>query len=126
MTTIYLIRHAQSEGNLYRRCHGWYNGMITVTGRRQIQRLEQRFRDVHIDAVYSSDLYRTMSTAGAIYKPRGLTLRVEPGLREISGGIWEDHTWGEWLHKDRDNLAAFLRYDPAWSVARPSPPCGSG
>ncbi len=116
MTTIYLIRHAQSEGNLYRRCHGWYNGMITVTGRRQIQRLEQRFRDVHIDAVYSSDLYRTMSTAGAIYKPRGLTLRVEPGLREISGGIWEDHTWGEWLHKDRDNLAAFLRYDPAWSV----------
>ncbi len=116
MTTIYLIRHAQAEGNLYRRCNGWHNGMITVTGRKQIQRLEERFKDIHIDAVYSSDLYRTMATAGAIYKPRGLTLRVDPGLREICGGIWEDHTWGEWLHQDRDNLAAFLRYDPSWSV----------
>ena len=25
MTTIYLIRHAEAEGNLYRRAHGWYN-----------------------------------------------------------------------------------------------------
>lgn len=116
MTTIYLIRHAQAEGNLYRRCHGWYNGMITVTGRRQIQRLERRFAGVQIDAVYSSDLFRAMSTAGALYRPRGLTLRIEPGLREIRGGIWEDRTWGEWLHRDRDNLAAFLRYDPAWSA----------
>ena len=24
MTTIYLIRHAEAEGNLYRRAHGWY------------------------------------------------------------------------------------------------------
>lgn len=29
MTTIYLIRHAEAEGNLYRRAHGWYNSTIT-------------------------------------------------------------------------------------------------
>lgn len=116
MTTIYLIRHAQAEGNLYRRCQGWQNGLITAKGRAQIQRLEQRFADVHIDAVYSSDLYRTMTTAGAIYRPRGLTLRVDPDLREISGGCWEDRPWGEWFHQDRDNLVKFLRCDPEWSA----------
>ena len=29
MTTIYLIRHAEAEGNRYRRAHGWYNSTIT-------------------------------------------------------------------------------------------------
>ena len=31
MTTIYLIRHAEAEGNLYRRVHGWYDSLITET-----------------------------------------------------------------------------------------------
>ena len=34
MTTIYLIRHAEAEGNLYRRAHGWYNSTITDRGYR--------------------------------------------------------------------------------------------
>ena len=36
MTTIYLIRHAEAEGNLYRRAHGWYNSTITDRGYHQI------------------------------------------------------------------------------------------
>ena len=37
MTTIYLIRHGQAEGNLYRRCHSWHNGLLTLRGREQVQ-----------------------------------------------------------------------------------------
>lgn len=116
MTTIYLIRHAQAEGNLYRRCHSWHNGLLTQKGREQVKALEKRFEGVPFDAVYSSDLYRTMSTAGAIYRPRGLTLRVDPQLREIGAGVWEDVPWGQLLHDHRDSLTAFLRCDPAWRV----------
>ncbi|HIT32113.1 MAG TPA: GNAT family N-acetyltransferase [Candidatus Enterenecus stercoripullorum] len=116
MTTVYLIRHAQAEGNLYRRCHGWYNGLITEKGYRQIDALAVRFQDVHIDAVYSSDLFRTMTTARAILHTRNLSLRVDPQLREIGGGCWEDHTWGELLRRDQERMLAFLRCDPAWHV----------
>ncbi len=116
MTTIYLVRHAQAEGNLYRRCHGWNNGLITEKGRQQMDLLEQRFQGIHLDAVYSSDLYRAMTTATALTRSRGLRLRLDPGLREIHAGIREDRPWGEWLHEDRENLAAFLRCDPNWSV----------
>ena len=116
MTTIYLIRHAQAEGNLYRRCHSWHNGLITVKGRAQIEALERRFENVHIDAVYSSDLYRTMTTARAIYRPRNLPLRVDHGLREIGAGVWEDVPWGQLLHDQRESLAAFLACDPGWKV----------
>ncbi|MEG1430263.1 MAG: histidine phosphatase family protein, partial [Oscillospiraceae bacterium] len=51
MTQIYLIRHAEAEGNLYRRIHGWYNSLITENGYKQLDALEDRFRNVNIDAV---------------------------------------------------------------------------
>ena len=46
MTTIYLVRHAEAEGNLYRIAHGHYNSCITDDrGCRQIRALAERFRD---------------------------------------------------------------------------------
>ena len=84
MTKIYLIRHAEAEGNLYRMAHGHYNGMITnYRGYQQIDALRQRFQDVDIDAVYASDLYRTQITSRAIWLPKALPLHLEPAFREI-------------------------------------------
>ena len=116
MTTIYLIRHAEAEGNLYRRIHGWYNALITDNGFQQIKALEDRFRDIPVDAVYSSDLYRTMTTARAVYVPKSLPLRTDPGLREISMGSWEDLTWGEARHFHLPALELFNATSPDWSV----------
>jgi len=114
MTTIYLIRHAEAEGNLYRRIHGWYNALITDNGFAQIAALEERFRDIHVDAVYSSDLYRTMTTARAIYLPKGLELHTDPELREIHMGDWEDQTWGGMRQFDLERMTGFNRSSPAW------------
>lgn len=30
MTTIYLVRHAEAEGNLYRIAHGHYNSLSLI------------------------------------------------------------------------------------------------
>ena len=114
MTTIYLIRHAEAEGNLYRRIHGRYNALITENGFRQIAALEKRFAGVHVDAVWSSDLYRTMTTAGAVYKPKGLQLHTDPRLQEIFMGDWEDHPWGEVRHFNPTELDRFNATDPTW------------
>lgn len=116
MTTMYLIRHAEAEGNVYHRYHGWYNSVITGNGFRQIEALARRFAEVRIDAVYSSDLRRTMTTARAIVQPKGLELHTDPGLREIGGGEWEDKTWGELYRENSASLMAFNRADPAWQV----------
>ena len=69
MTRIYIVRHAEAEGNLYRRIHGQYDSLVTPMGYQQIAALAERFRDIPVDAVYSSDLYRTRMTAKAIYEP---------------------------------------------------------
>ena len=46
MTTIYLIRHAEAEGNYYRRIQGHWDGHITGLGMRQITALAERMKDI--------------------------------------------------------------------------------
>ena len=116
MTGIWLIRHGEAEGNLYRRIHGWYDGALTEMGFRQLPYLTERFRDTRLDAVYSSDLRRAMDTARALCEPRGLLLRIREDLREVSMGEWEDRTWG-WVEKFQPEEYARLNRDPwSWSV----------
>ncbi len=114
MTTIYLIRHAEAEGNLYRRIHGWYDALVTDNGFRQIEALKQRFQSVPVDAVYASGLYRTEATARAVYLPQKLPLHIDPDLREIHMGAWEDKPWGEVRHFDPVEMDRFNASDPTW------------
>ena len=116
MTTIYLIRHAEAEGNLYRIAQGQKNSNLTDRGWRQVRALEKRFEDIHIDAVYSSDLYRTCATASAIYKPKGLLLHRVPALREINVGGWEQRTWGDIYRQDPEQMAYFSCQFTKWHI----------
>ena len=114
MTTIYLIRHAEAEGNLYRIAQGQANSILTDRGWRQVSALARRFADIHIDAVYSSDLYRTCATASALYKPKGLSLRRCRELREICVGVWEQKTWGEIAREEPEQLEFFSHQLHRW------------
>ena len=116
MTTIYLIRHAEAEGNLYRIAQGQHESNLTDRGKRQVRALERRFADVSIDAVYASDLYRTRATAAAIYKPKGLPLHRCPGLREICVGDWEGRTWGDIIRQYPQEMADFGSRMDRWSI----------
>jgi probable phosphoglycerate mutase len=116
MTRIYLIRHAEAEGNLYRRVHGWYNSLITENGYQQIEALKERFREIPIDAVYSSDLFRAMTTANGICQVKGLTLHTRPDLREVNMGAWEDDTWAGVNQLSPEMLNLFNLNSSAWQV----------
>ena len=116
MTTIYLIRHAEAEGNLYRIAQGQHESSLTDRGWRQVKALEHRFAGVHIDAVYASDLYRTRATATAIYRAHGLPLRRCPGLREICVGDWEGRTWGDIARATPQAMADFGGRMDRWSI----------
>ena len=110
MTLIYMVRHAEAEGNLYRRAHGQYDSSLTPKGLRQLDALAERFRDTAVDALYSSDLCRTMATAAAVarYHP-GLELQPDPRLREVDLGSWEDQPFGDLTYRCPEAMAAFNR-----------------
>ena len=116
MTKIYLIRHAEAEGNVYRRAHGWYQGQVTEQGRRQLACLAERFRDTEIDALYASDLDRTMETAAAVAKYHDLDIIPNPALREIRMGEWEDRPWGNLTWEDPVRMRYFNDDPDRWYV----------
>ena len=90
MTEIYVIRHVQAEGNLYRHMQGHWDGDVTALGVRQRDALAERFRHIPVDTLWSSDLYRARFTATAITKYHPLlTIQTDERLREINVGPWE-------------------------------------
>ena len=116
MTTIYLIRHAEAEGNVFRRIHGQYDSCVTPNGRRQIAALAQRFAGIPVDAVYASDLKRTCLTATAIYRQKGLPLHRDARFREVGLGPWEDTPFGELERRYPAQLHAFSHDSYHWYV----------
>lgn len=116
MTNIYLVRHAEAEGNLYRRVHGQFESRLTANGLRQVAALERRFAELPVDACYASDLLRTQLTARAVYLPKALPLRLDPGFREIHFGVWEDQPFGWLFRHDPAGMDAFYHDPLHWHV----------
>lgn len=116
MTEIYLIRHAQAEGNLYRMMQGHWDGRLTELGRRQLEALARRFEGVRLDAVYASDLRRAMDTALVLAEPRGLPVRQAPALREIGLGPWETRFFGNLFAEEPEQAACFVSDPESWHV----------
>ena len=116
MTKIYLVRHAEAEGNVYRRIHGQYDSRITPNGLRQVDALRTRFQGIPIDACYTSDLNRTCVTARAVYLPKGLELHRDRRFREVNLGRWEDIPFG-WLERfEPERMTQFNKEPQLWSV----------
>lgn len=95
MTTIYLIRHCEAYGNIHRRLDGIRDTDITSLGRKQIEYLTKRFSEVHIDAVYSSNLIRAVKTAAGIANEVGCSHYRINELHERKMGIFEGSSWHE-------------------------------
>ena len=111
MTEIYLIRHTQAEGNRYRMMQGFWDGEVTEKGKQQIEALAQRFRDIPVDAVYSSDLKRACLTAEAAARWKKLPIQTRPELRELNIGPWEQRFFGN-ISWEAPELAERFLYDP--------------
>ena len=117
MTKIYLIRHIQAEGNLYRMMQGHWDGEATALGLRQAELLGERMKDTPLDAIYVSDLSRAIHTAAALQKHHPLPLRIDPRLREINMGPWEGRFFGDLKHDAPGEVKRFLQREDGWKEA---------
>lgn len=90
-TRVYLIRHAQSEGNTGEDL-ATGDPDLTDVGRMQAERLGQRMKSARLDVLYASPLRRTQETAFAIADATGLEVMPKADLREVQLGPAEDDT----------------------------------
>jgi broad specificity phosphatase PhoE len=96
--TLWLVRHAETD--LAGTFCGHSDPPVNSRGHRQIVSLVRDLQGHAIDAVYSSDLKRALTTAEAIADSSGASLVVAADLREINFGEWEALTWGQIERRD--------------------------
>jgi probable phosphoglycerate mutase len=84
-TRLYLIRHAQSQGNTGEDLTTG-DPDLTEVGQQQAKRLGQRMKSQKLDVVYASPLRRTQETAFAIADVAGLDVRPRHDLVEVTMG----------------------------------------
>ena len=107
MVKLYLVRHGQSTANLNDVFLGQHNLDLTSLGLEQAKITANYLKNIHVDAIYSSDLTRAVDTAEQTAKLLNLPIILEKGLREIDGGLWEEQPFYSLKEKYYDNFVAF-------------------
>lgn len=118
MTKIILVRHAEAQGNANRTFQGRMDAPISEKGKKQLDLLAIRCRNMKRSAIYTSPLRRAKETAEAINQFSPVPLYLEDGLMEINGGVWEGLPWKEL--PDRYPTEAYHWNMEPWNFAPPN------
>jgi len=119
VTTLYLVRHGETEGSEAKRYKGSIDVPMSKNGIEQIKKTST-FISAEVTsaltAIYCSPLSRALKSAEIIAEPNGLQPVETPELRERSFGIWEGMTFTEIKEKYPAEFGAWandpLRYSP--------------
>lgn len=103
LCTLYLVRHGEAEWNKQGIVMGQSNSPLTEAGLEQAKTTAQELKDIHFDAIFSSDLHRAHKTAEIIKLERQLVIQTSEALRERTYGSWEGKT-GENYRKNFQHL----------------------
>lgn len=85
-TTVYVIRHGQSEWNNQSRICGQADPGLTAKGLAQSEALARALAGERLHAIYVSALWRAVQTATPCARAQGLVLQSLPALNEIHMG----------------------------------------
>lgn len=106
-TRVLLIRHGSVGGDGV--LHGHVDVPLTEQGRAEAERLARRLDAEPLAAVYASDLQRARETAEILARPRGLSIALEPDLRELHMGRWDGRPIRELLEREGDLVRRWWR-----------------
>ncbi|MBI4148847.1 histidine phosphatase family protein [Candidatus Woesearchaeota archaeon] len=91
---LIMVRHGETIENRRKMSMGHRHGTLTRKGISQHQKLARHLRRERIDAIYSSDLGRTVQLAKEIQEYHAVPIHYRKALRERNMGIFEGKPWG--------------------------------
>jgi len=111
---LFFLRHGQTE--LSREdtfCGAGLNPELTVDGLEMAQAFANAYNKTRWQAIFTSALKRTVSTAEPLSKLVGIKSQPRPELNEIAYGRWEGLTKTQVEKEFHDDYIRWLA-DPAW------------
>ncbi|MGY3723999.1 probable phosphoglycerate mutase [Granulicatella balaenopterae] len=112
--TLYFMRHGETYYNRFGKMQGWSDMPLTKEGRLDAIRSGLGSKDIAFDAVYTSDLRRTVETAQLFLRDneqsRDLTVNMMPEFREVFFGGLEglnvEDIWPELYKNIQDEITS--------------------
>lgn len=89
MTRVYLVRHGTTDWNKEEIFRGRLDCKLNETGQAEARALAEYFRDIRLQAIYSSPLSRAMETAQAVAEAKALQVVLHPEFIDIDFGEWQ-------------------------------------
>ena len=90
MTNILIVRHGNSLSNASKTFTGHINSPLSELGNKQAElTCKYIYQNYQVDAIYSSDLIRSIDTVKPLANKLGLNIITDKNLREMYGGKWE-------------------------------------
>lgn len=126
MKELFLVRHAETDWNSERRLQGHADRPLSRRGRGQAVALAVHLRDMQFDAVFSSDLQRTLDTAALA----GFPAQASNLWREFDVGHWSGRVIDDIVAKEGDAYSRWRAGDhappggEAWSAFEARIRCG--
>ena len=115
MTTLIMVRHGQSTGNLNGVYCGQMDFPLSEKGFAQADLTGSYLKENYqIDHIYSSDLSRATQTAEPTARAFGLEIIPEPDLREIGVGEWQGQNAEMIIQTKKEEMH---RWRTDWSYA---------
>jgi probable phosphoglycerate mutase len=113
--TILLIRHGETAWNAEGKFRGRQDIDLNARGGRQAAALARGLsRTFAISHVYSSPLRRCLAAARPLARAFGLSVVVEPALKDLCFGQWEGMSIEEAARRSPHEYTARLRGDPSF------------
>lgn len=94
-STIYLVRHGETEWNVLKKMQGHTDVELNEKGLSQAKYLADKFKTVPFGAAFSSDLIRAKKTAEIIALEHKIEVITKKVLRERFFGRLEGRSWME-------------------------------
>ncbi len=89
MTTLYLVRHGETDWNRLGLLQGTRDIPLNARGHEQAAALARALQEVRWNAAYTSPLRRAVDTAAAVLRGSDVVPTTLPELRELSYGLWQ-------------------------------------
>ncbi|WP_144026426.1 GNAT family N-acetyltransferase [Paenibacillus sp. FSL H7-0331] len=106
-TTLYIVRHGQTEWNIQHKIQGHQDSPLTEKGIQQAQWLSEALGDAKIDIIYSSSSRRAVRTAELIRHTRDIEIKESDAFKEMNMGVWEGRTQEEVQDSDPESWDYF-------------------
>jgi broad specificity phosphatase PhoE len=113
---LYCVRHGESISNAEGRVQGQSDVELSDLGRRQGEAIARALAGRPIAVVYSSPLRRALETARILGRRIGVEVRVDPRLREIHAGIFQDKRRSEINRLYPEAIARWISEDPDYVI----------